>query len=212
MHTGTANEVLITQSTPQIALWQSDFGDAYTQRNKIDPAARTPAFSKIIADLSIQSALEVGCNRGHNLRALELAGIPKLSAVEPNTSARKIAQALVPSANIAEGAAQHLPFDTNSHDLVFTVGVLIHIAPADLPAAMQEMARVSGRYLLSIEWFADQPTVVPYRGHQQALWKTDFDRAWRDTCPQLTLIGRGTVNEAGVWENATWCLYEQTVG
>ena len=195
--------------TPQIELWKSEFGDDYTERNQVDPNARLGGFTAAIDGLGINSALEVGCNRGHNLSVLKQLGVTRLGGLEPNDVARAKAAERHPDATFKEGMAMNMPFDDSSYELVFTSGVLIHIAPTDLPAAMAEMYRISSRYILGLEYFAPELTEVKYRGHTQALWKCDFGGLWQSQHPDLKLIRNGHLDEEGVWDNATWWLFEK---
>jgi hypothetical protein len=71
---------------------------------------------------------------------------------------------------------------------VFTSGVLIHIAPNDLERILDEMYRVSKRYIWGFEYFAEECTEIEYRGHKNRLWKNDFLRLWQDRHPSLKLL------------------------
>jgi ubiquinone/menaquinone biosynthesis C-methylase UbiE len=86
------------------------------------------------------------------------------------------------------GHAFDLPFKNEYFDLVFSAGVLIHIPPDHLPEALREIYRVSKRYLLSIEYFAEQETVIHYRGHEDLLWKRNFFQHWQAQFADLVLI------------------------
>jgi len=196
-------------TTEQLNAWAGDFGRAYTDRNVIDWRQRYQAYREILNGLLIRSALEVGCNRGHNLVALRelLEGEAEVVGVEPNTYARQLA---IVNAGVraVEGDAFHLPFANQSFELVFTSGVLIHVAPADLVRAMNEIYRVSRRYILCVEYFAEQETVISYRGRDDLLWKRDFRRHYQEHFPSLRLMrsGHWTWSE----EDADWWLFEKT--
>src|SRR5688572_937792 len=84
-------------STPgnfQETLWRGDFGNAYVDRNSVDPAmlaARTASWSEIlktVAGAPPASILEVGANIGLNLRALRRLSPAAFYALEPNEKAR----------------------------------------------------------------------------------------------------------------------------
>ena len=182
-----------TRTTEQLEAWQGAFGRAYTERNRIDPNVRREAFRDIIEDRSIRRVLEVGCNRGHNLVAwAELLGPgSEICGVEPNPYALQLARNASAKINVVQGTAFDLPFEDDHFDLVFTSGVLIHIALADLPRALSEMVRVSRRFLLSIEYFAPQETVIPYRDRDDLLWKRDFLGHYQSQFSDLTLVRSG---------------------
>jgi pseudaminic acid biosynthesis-associated methylase len=193
--------------TEQLDAWKGDFGKGYTDRNRLDWRRRVPAFRRMVEGLELRRVLEVGCNRGHNLAALRdvLGTGVQLVGVEPNPYARERAEA----GDIVDGDIFKLPFPDGDFDLVFTAGVLIHIALNDLPAAMAELYRCSRRYLLAVEYFAPEETTIHYRGSDHLLWKRDFLKHYQARFPDLKLLGTGHWNEPGVWDDCTWWLLEK---
>jgi pseudaminic acid biosynthesis-associated methylase len=192
--------------TQQLEMWTSEFGKQYTDRNSVDWRTVVPFLRSMVEGLSLCRVLEVGCNRGHNLVALrEILGAgPELIGVEPGPYARGLAQAAGVDARPADVFG--LPFPEDSFDLVFTAGVLIHVALDDLPRALREVYRCSRRYILAVEYFSAEETVIPYRGHQNLLWKRDFLRHYQSMFPDLTLVRQGYVEE---WDRSTWWLLEK---
>ena len=132
--------------------------------------------------------LEVGCNTGMQLVGLQAAGFENLYGIELQAYAVEKARDFVRGANILQGSGFDLPFKDNYFDLVCTNGVLIHIAPADLPRIMGEMVRCSGRYIMGYEYFAPDTTAINYRGNTGFLWKTDFARVFLENFPELRLV------------------------
>lgn len=147
--------------------WSGEFGSAYTRRNLYDPKAHAEFFKKILPT-DIVTCLEVGTNVGNNLEALESLNLHAIG-IEPNATAIKIG--LENGRHIVQGMGQSLPWPDNTFDLVFTAGVLMHIP--DYKAVMREIWRVSKKYVLSIEYLAedgDEERVI-YRGEDEMLWK-----------------------------------------
>jgi len=178
--------------------WKGEFGDAYVDRNAATPehvGNVERGFREIFAHVAPPPAtiLEVGANIGNNLRALKKFTDAELMAVEPNAKARArlVEDDVLSPSRIFDAFATDLPLDDGAADLVFTSGVLIHVPPVDLEAAYREMYRVSGRYLLSIEYFSPQPVEIPYRGHDGMLFKRDFGGMWLDLFPDLDPIANG---------------------
>ena len=163
----------VTPVTPQLALWQSTFGQHYTERNDVERPARIDVWRRILAGVQVERALEVGCNVGWNLRYLRAAGVPSVWGVEPQEYAIARARQADPSLTIVPGTAFALPFRDRWFDLAFTSGVLIHISPTDLPRALDELYRVTDRYLAVIEYDHPAEVEISYRGHAGALWKRD---------------------------------------
>jgi pseudaminic acid biosynthesis-associated methylase len=175
----------MTAATPQLELWRSRFGADYTIRNDRERPERVAALRRVLDGLDVADALEIGCNVGWNLRYLRRLGVSKVWGVEPQRFALTRARARSPDLDLVEADAGDLPFRDRRFDLVFTSGVLIHIGPSQLPTALAEMARVSRRYLLVIEYDHPSEVEVEYRGHAGALWKRDHGAAVAAALPRL---------------------------
>jgi pseudaminic acid biosynthesis-associated methylase len=192
--------------TQQLEKWSGEFGQQYTDRNQVDWHTVVPFLRPIVEGLSLNRVLEVGCNRGHNLVALReiLGEQAELVGVEPGTHAREIARSAGVEAHAAD--AFGLPFPDGHFDLVFTAGVLIHVALEDLPRAIREIYRCSRRYILAVEYFSESETAIPYHGQQNLLWKRDFLRHYRTLFPDLRLVRQGYFEE---WDRSAWWLLEK---
>jgi hypothetical protein len=77
----------------------------------------------------------------------------------------------------------------NAYELVFTSGVLIHVAPNDLPAFMKAIVHASADYVLAIEYAADKEEEIPYRGQHRALWKRPYGKLYEQMGLTLALQG-----------------------
>lgn len=203
--------------TEQLNRWRGQFGDSYVDRNTFNEAyleALKEMFRGIFAQsggIQPKSIAEIGANIGNNLVALcRLFDDPKPSfvAVEPNEKAR--ARLARRGFKALDGIAQEIPLPDGSAELAFTAGVLIHIHPRDLAAAYKEIHRVSSRYILSLEYFADQPEEKPYWGHNEQLFKRDFGSFWLDQFPTLRTAGYGFIwRRATAIDNMNWWLFEK---
>lgn len=212
----------MTSKTPpanfQEGLWRGEFGDAYVDRNAIDAAmiaARTASWSEIlktVAGAPPQSILEVGANIGLNLRALRRLSPATFYALEPNEKARErlVADQVVDKDKAMDGLASKIPLKDGAVDLAFTAGVLIHIHPDNLLASISEIHRVARRYIVCIEYFADKPTEIPYRGHTEALFKRDFGGFYLDNFPKLKVVDYGFFwSRLTTLDNLTWWVFEK---
>jgi spore coat polysaccharide biosynthesis protein SpsF len=204
--------------TAQLAAWAGRFGEDYAARNAASEEAvaiRTRAWAEMLRPLAADmpaSILEVGCNVGINQRALKRLIDAEHWAIEPNAAARAIAVrdgALAP-ANLAAGDACNIPFPASAFDLVFTSGVLIHIAPENLERACREIHRVSKRYILCSEYFAREPEALAYRGREGLLFKRDFGSFWWDLFPDLEHVATGFFwrRTTGI-DDVTWWLFRK---
>ncbi len=205
------------RTTPQLNLWRGEFGDQYIGRNAADEAnikALVRMWTTMLRSLHRHPAsmLEVGSNIGLNLRALRRITSAELFAVEPNATARQIMveNDVLPASNAVDAHAAALPFDASTFEFVFTSGVLIHIAPDDLPSSCKEIHRVSSKYVMSCEYFADRPEEVPYRGRQGQMFRRDYGQFWLDNFPDLALVDYGFFwKGAGCLDNMTWWLFRK---
>lgn len=189
----------------QLDAWKGAFGDAYTDRNQPDPTVRERAWGVMLRGLALQTVLEVGSNTGANLRALERINPSwRLTGIEPNAHARQ--QAMVLTLN---GSVTSIPFKDGNFDLVFTCGVLIHVPPEELEAALHELYRVSRRYLLAIEYHADEATGILYRGQLDMLWKRNYLQEYLTRFPDLVLCHAGFWTAKDGFDRCTWHLMEK---
>jgi pseudaminic acid biosynthesis-associated methylase len=204
--------------TDQLVQWHGQFGDDYVDRNsfedwKMEPGKKT--FQRMIGDRTVDSILEIGSNIGLNLIYLtELLGQKvDFYAVEPN---KKAFTALISEKKINlkkawNCSAFDVPSEDASIDLVFTCGVLIHIAPEDLGRATDEIVRVAGKYVLCIEYFSNNPEKISYRGRKNLLFKRDFGAFYLERYPNLKWIDYGFLweQEFKIFDNLNWWLFEK---
>ena len=151
----------------------------YHKRSPGDEASNYEFFRKALVGADLRwncSILEFGCGTGANLRALKNCfSSPVLTGVELNRDAaeRANADADVHCASILDGLPNAAYF-AREYDLVLTKGLLIHIAPTDLPKAYQALVDATARYLLVCEYYSPQPRMIIYRGEKHRLWARDF--------------------------------------
>lgn len=191
-------------STQQEEFWSGDFGRQYTDRNsrhlaewnafyeatwgRTKLAMNEDFLGGLNRDIRI---LEVGCNTGMQLKGLQEAGFRNLYGVELQAYAVEKAKEYSQHINVVQGSGFDLPFKDAFFDVVCTNGVLIHIAPADLPRIMTEMVRCSRRYIWGFEYYAMATTTVNYRGNEGFLWKADYAQLFLDQFPgQLRLVNQ----------------------
>lgn len=187
--------------TPQAREWDGNFGREYNERNRFSPAeydatyvskygiTRTELNQRFLNAIPRDaSILEVGCNLGNQLLMLQQMGFTNLHGIDVQRDIVNEPQKRLPSAILKQGSALQIPYPDMSFDLVFTSALLIHIAPTDLLTALTEIHRCSKTWIWGLEYFAPELTEVPYRGHQNLLWKTDYVRLYLETFPDLELV------------------------
>ena len=189
-------------------LWAGPFGDAYVRRNADAGDGRDRFWSGLLEKYPVENALEVGCNVGANLQWIaKIVGPTQAYGVDVNEEALKILHRRLPGVNAISTPARQLPFRDRWFDLAFTCGVLIHQPESTLPLVMSEIVRVSRRYVLAVEYHADEITEVPYRRQRGALFKRDYRQRYHELFPELELLDGGFLGRDQGWDDATWCLF-----
>ena len=191
--------------TEQLDRWRGAFGDEYAERNQMYPAARITAWRIMLEGLSLHSILEVGAGLGANLHAIRALSLsrrpqPRLAGLEPNAKTAALG-------NVTCGTLDDLK-ETGTYDLVFTCGVLIHVPPEELNKTLRQIYRLSRRYILAIEYYAEQETMIPYRGLDNMLWKRDYERHYLKVTNVRT-IRSGFWSKAEGFDDCHWWLMEQ---
>ena len=192
-------------SVEQTKKWAGDFGQEYTDRNTMTVKdmnnlyrqqygiSRSELNTLFLRELdhSIR-ILEVGTNIGNQLLCLQELGFTNLYGIELQRYA--ILQSKAKSIYLIQGSVFNIPFKDNQFDLVFTSGLLIHISPENIPKVLEEIYRCTNSYILGLEYFAEQPTEIAYRGHSNLLWKADFARLYMKHFQDLNLIREKELN------------------
>jgi pseudaminic acid biosynthesis-associated methylase len=173
--------------TDQAKVWTSEFGSNYTGRNTFTVESfnelylgrygisRDDICSDWLSDVPRDARiLEVGCNVGYQLAALQRVGFENLYGVEIQRSGVEESKKIHNNLDIVEGDALDVPFRDGFFDLVFTNNFLIHIAPSNIPTVLSELHRLSKQYIWGFEYYAPEITEIKYRGHENLLWKADY--------------------------------------
>jgi len=189
------------QETPQSQEWSGPFGLEYTDRNTMTPEqldelwvknygiSRTEINRKFLDEVHKEARiLEVGCNIGNQLLLLQSLGYTNLYGVDVQEYALRAARARTRNIELSSASAFGLPFEDGYFDLVFTAGVLIHISPNNLPAALDEIYRCSRNWVMGSEYYAPSVTEVSYRERTGLLWKMDYAQQYLARFPGLELV------------------------
>jgi len=196
--------------TEQASKWSGAFGREYTERNpqSLDEMeelyvrnyglTRTELNRRFLDDLDrSMRILEVGSNVGNQLLCLQRMDFKRLYGIELQSYAVEIAKSKSKDINIIQGEASDIPFKDGFFDMVFTSGVLIHIAPKNLPDVMREIHRCSKKYIFGFEYYSDESQEISYRGNSGLLWKADFAGKYLDLFDDLTLVKEERIRYLG---------------
>lgn len=183
----------------QLIEWMGKFGDEYTKRANPDNPNPDDVFKDYFGiskvDLNKQfigtlnkdiKVLEVGTGTGYQLTLLKGMGFKNLYGIEVNRYAIYLANDK--GVYIIPGEAGDIPFKNNFFDLVFTSGLLIHIAPVNIRGVLGEIYRCSKKYIWGFEYYDKEYTERIYRGKKNLLWRGDFPRMYLDFFPGLRSI------------------------
>jgi spore coat polysaccharide biosynthesis protein SpsF len=159
--------------SPQEQAWSGEFGNAYTNRNRVDWRARIPFWTQVINETGARSVYEFGCNSGWNLSAIRRA-FPDVQLAGEDINPVALQQCAL--AGFAASVSRPGMYDPEPRELAFTAGVLIHIAPSNRQAFMQRVIDASARWVLAIEYASDEEQEIDYRGQRGLLWKGSFGK------------------------------------
>lgn len=204
-------------ATEQESFWSGSFGDSYTDRNAGEVIARSNLmfWAKVLRRTGlISSCFEIGCNRGLNLDAIKgLMPSCKTSGLEINSHA--VRECSNRGHQVFEGTILAPPAAaglSDIADLSIASGVLIHINPESLNLAYDLLFTLSRRFILVCEYFNPVPVAIPYRGHENRLFKRDFAREFWDQHPSMTLVDYGFIwsqDPVAPKDDRTWFLFEK---
>ena len=138
-------------------------------------------FPKFIADLArslrSETVLEVGCKKG-----LNLLGFPESSfigGIDENENLLDMAKNRFPDFKFKNGSILKIPFPDSSFDFVFTVTVMNSLGDSEIPGALNELFRVSKKYILNCEFFNEKETVFKNGKDNDLTFRNMYQR-WLD--------------------------------
>lgn len=195
--------------------WANSYAEEYISKNSsFDKKLGAECWQMMLAKAEgIRSILECGCNIGRNIGLLnEVLPSAKKSIIEISKPAYNYVTSHYDLDKTFNGAIVDSNFSPAEFDLVFTMGVLIHIHPDDLVANMRKMYEYSGKYILMGEYFNHTPVMIEYQGEKNKLFKRDFGKLFIDTF-DVALVDYGFLwghlyDKAG-FDAITWWLFEK---
>lgn len=126
-----------------------------------------------VKTLKPQSTLETGCNWGRELKHLE--GLSNLYGID--TSNEKIEKAKTYVKGTFKVAdASEIPYKDNKFDFVYSSGCFAHSAPEKIKTIINEIFRVSSKYILLVEYIGShlsKNTVANCKGNA---WIHDYNK------------------------------------
>jgi pseudaminic acid biosynthesis-associated methylase len=202
--------------TEQEEFWSGEFGTAYIDRNKSEQllASNISYLNTALKRAGkIASVIEFGANIGMNLQALKVLypGIV-LNGIEINKAAAEALAKNIGAEHVFGGSIYDWPEKTTC-DLAFIKGVLIHINPDKLQNVYEKLYNSSNKYIMICEYYNPSPVMIPYRGHENRLFKRDFAGELLDKYSDLRIVDYGFLyhrDENFPQDDLTWFLLRKS--
>lgn len=204
-------------NSEQEKFWATTYAKEYIKKNQeFDHDLGAEAWGKMLAKVNseIQSYLEFGCNIGRNIEQINKV-LPNAqpAIIEISKPAFNFVCSRYKLSHAFNGAILESSFDHNSFDLVFTMGVLIHINPEQLLAHMERMLQYSSRYILMGEYFNRTPISIEYQGEKEKLFKRDFGKLFLENFDVKLLdygFLWGHIYDSAGFDDIIWWLFDKT--
>ena len=205
----------MTYSSEQEIFWSQNYAFDYISKNtNFDNENGILAWRKILLNTTpLESILECGSNIGRNINFLNtVCPLSKKSIIELSQPAFDYVTSNYSIHNSFKGSILNSNFENNNFDMVFTMGVLIHIHPDNLHENMLKIYNYSKKYILIGEYFNKTPIMIEYQGQKDKLFKRDFGKFFIDNF-NVKLIDYGFLwgyifDNAG-FDDITWWLFEK---
>lgn len=201
--------------TEQENFWADTYAQDYIRKNSsFDQEGGVEGWRRMLAKAAPTSRiLECGCNIGRNLGFLDtLRPEATKSIIEISKPAFDFVTGHYKLDETFNGPILQSDLAPASFDLVFTIGVLIHVNPDDLLATMTKMHDYSRRYVLIGEYFNRTPVMLEYQGEANKLFKRNFGKLFIEN-HDVELVDYGFLwgheFDAAGFDDITWWLFEK---
>ncbi|MBN8675920.1 MAG: hypothetical protein J0L56_17435 [Chitinophagales bacterium] len=199
----------------QQKFWKEEYASSYIEKNSdFDFDMGVQGWKEMLKKAGpVHSFLECGSNIGRNIGFLSaIYPAAKKSLIELSPAAYGIVTNRYKPDSSFNGPIVDSNFPPGSFDLVYTIGVLIHIHPDDLLANMKKMFEYSSKYILIGEYFNRTPVMIEYQGEADKLFKRDFGKLFIENFP-VKLVDYGFLwghlyDNAG-FDDITFWLFEK---
>ncbi|MBM3903915.1 MAG: class I SAM-dependent methyltransferase [Thaumarchaeota archaeon] len=135
--------------------------------------------AKFIRDLAIslraQNILEVGCSAGNDLKLFPDES--NVSGIDISELAITLAKENLPKFSFKVSNITAIPFEDNSVDLAFTRNVLNYLDFQYIKKAVDELFRVSKKYIFNIELFSENEEQI---GDNPSTYGRNMKKHWMD--------------------------------
>lgn len=138
--------------------------------------------SKFIYDITLAlgatNVLEAGCNIGNNLQDFPKGF--KVSGIDMSDYAIGKSKERFPNFDFKVASLTEIPYPDSSFDMVFTRTVLIHIPESLMKKTLDELYRVSRRWIINMEFYKDTEDMIDWKRGKDLLWYRNMKKRWKD--------------------------------
>jgi len=203
-------------NSEQEAFWANTYASEYITKNSLfDNGLGSKAWDLMLKVIKtdVRNYLECGSNVGRNIEQIKLL-LPqsKPSIIEISQPAFDFVTSRHNFQYTFNGSILDSKFENKAFDLVFTMGVLIHINPDQLLDIMSKMFEYSNKYILMGEYFNRTPVMIEYQGEKDRLFKRDFGKLFIENF-NVNLLDNGFLwghlYETAGFDDITWWLFEK---
>ncbi|WP_137043632.1 class I SAM-dependent methyltransferase [Pseudolabrys sp. FHR47] len=141
------------------------------------PARR--AIAEVVKDLDGRSLLEIGCHAGANLWAIsQVRSFERLTGTDLSPTvlaeARRRLAAEGQAAELVLASTDALPFADKSVDIALTSVMLVCVGPEAIDASLDEILRVTRRWLVLCEPWSERKGEHPDRHPETTYWIRNY--------------------------------------
>jgi ubiquinone/menaquinone biosynthesis C-methylase UbiE len=127
-----------------------------------------------VKSLQPRNVLEVGANFGRELKHLE--GFAKLYGIDISSEKISRAKAYIPDGIFRVADASKIPYANSRFEMVYSSGVFAHSSPEKIKSIMDEIYRVSSKYVLLVEYVGSHLSKNTVGNCKSNAWVHDYNK------------------------------------
>jgi len=157
--------------------YDNDLWTQYTSDNENKQQDDLSKFIYFIASaLGAKKICEVGCNVGNNLSSFTTNF--DIHGVDMNKVALERARKTYPNFKFIQSDIKKTLFSDSNFDLVFTRGVLIHIPKKELDTVLNELLRITKKWIFNLEYYGIDGEMIKWKRGDDLLWYRNMGENW----------------------------------
>lgn len=152
------NPCQAVQDFGKVVMFNQSDANAWYQRNLNDFELHDVSMSMTLGHIkTLKSVVEIGCADGYRLDHLQMLYTCAAYGCDLSSEAIEAGKAKYSHVDLQVCDMTQLNYADGMADLVIARGVLMYLPHKQLVKALSEMIRVSSKYILIRDWFADTP-------------------------------------------------------